>query len=148
MDLSKMGLAGEVVDSKNVSVECAGEFLELAADYIAQGKPLPLPLAMTLAPALYDAATKAKAGDQKGAVSALASGTGLQTNHRRSKAPYWATVSRIAGLIEAGDSQTKAIKTAAKEQGIGKSTADDYWTKYQEQELEVCQLVEAAIRKQ
>lgn len=143
-----MGVAGEVVDSKNVSVECAGEFLELSADYIAQGKQLPLPLAMTLAPTLYDAATKAKAGDQKGAVSALVSGTGLQTNHRRSKAPYWATVSLIVGLIEAGDSQAKAIKTAAKEQGIGKSTADDYWTKYQEQELEVCQLVEAAIQKQ
>ncbi len=148
MDLSKCGRIGEVVDRKSLSVKDAGEFLELLAESIISGKPLPLPLALSIAPALFEAATKAKADDQKGAINSLAFGTGLKKGSQRKKAPFWSTVGRILELIESGESQTQAAIIAAKEQGISKTAADDHWSEYQRQELEVCRLVESAARNQ
>jgi len=146
MDLSKMGKDGEITDKRNLSLKDAGNFLELLAESISSEKPLSLPLALTLVSALYDAASKAKAGDQKAAIAAISQAMGLQIGHKRPAAPFWKVISRISVLIERGVSQTEAITITSKELGIGKSTADDYWAKYKEQQLEVIHLVETLVK--
>ena len=145
-NLSECGEIGALVDKRKLSVEDAGNYLEFIAERIASGKPLPFIVAVEFAQTLYDAAQLAKQGEDKQAISAIAQGTGLKVPHKRKKVPFWEIISRIDTLVSEKHSQTEAIKIASSEFRIGKSTADDYWSEYQElksmrerQELEVCE---------
>jgi len=153
-NLSECGEIGAIVDKRKLSVEDAGNYLELIAEQIASGKPLPFIVAVEFAQTLYEAAQFAKKGEEKKAISAIAQGTGLQVPHKRKKAPFWEIISRIDALICENHSQTEAIKIASTEFHIGKSTADDYWSEYEKlvlkrkrQELEVCELLERKFSK-
>lgn len=153
-NLSECGEIGSIVDKRKLSAEDAGNYLELIAERIASGKPLPFIVAVEFAQMLYDAAQLAKQGDEKQAISVIVQGVGLKVPHRRRKAPFWATISRIEALLTGGYSQTKAIKVTCAEFHIGKSTADDYWAEFEElvskrkrQESELCQLIENKYSK-
>ena len=149
-NLSECGEIGAIVDKRKLSVEDAGNYLELIAERMASGKPLPFIVAVEFAQTLYDAAQLAKQGKDKKAISAIAQGVGLKVPHKRKKAPFWEIITRIDYLIGKKHSQTEAIKKASNEFHIGKSTADDYWSEYESlvlkrkrQEIEVCDLLEA-----